>query len=161
MEIQGRFLFAIGTHQIKIWQMIWNLWCRKMRIDLTQDGWMYWSLIIIVNQLLTDEGWSTVHLRLWLLQPHSRPRWLCWRCVRQVWCIWSQHTMSSIWPHLVTTHHVEPSTCCCRGALGAINVQDRLAYVKLMQKLLGKEFRWILWKKTHLYHTGGIVAANV
>jgi len=31
-----------------------------------------------------------------------------------------------------------------RGALGAINVQDRLAYVKLMQKLLGKEFRYVL-----------------
>ena len=28
-----------------------------------------------------------------------------------------------------------------RGALGAINLQDRQAYVKLMQKLLGKEFR--------------------
>lgn len=31
-----------------------------------------------------------------------------------------------------------------RGALGAINLQDRQAYVKLMQKLLGKEFRYVL-----------------
>ena len=64
--------------------------------------------------------------------------------------------MSSIWSHLVTTFHVKPSTCCFRGALGAINVQDRLAYVKLMQKLLGKEFRCIFG-----YYETGIGAANV
>ena len=28
-----------------------------------------------------------------------------------------------------------------RGALGAITVQDRVGYVKLMQTLVGKEFR--------------------
>jgi len=31
-----------------------------------------------------------------------------------------------------------------RGALGAINVQDRPGYVKLMQQLVGKEFRYVL-----------------
>ena len=31
-----------------------------------------------------------------------------------------------------------------RGALEAINVGDRQGYVKLMQSLLGKEFRWRL-----------------
>ena len=29
-----------------------------------------------------------------------------------------------------------------RGSLGAINVTDRPAYVKLMQQIVGKDFRW-------------------
>ena len=32
----------------------------------------------------------------------------------------------------------------CRGALGAIAVQDRLAYVKLMQQLIGQDFRSVV-----------------
>jgi len=31
-----------------------------------------------------------------------------------------------------------------RGSLGAINVTDRPAYVKLMQQIVGKDFRYVL-----------------
>jgi len=31
-----------------------------------------------------------------------------------------------------------------RGALEAVNVADRSAYVKLMQQIIGKEFRYVL-----------------